>query len=81
MVVDASITKAELARCAENYGKRNADTFHGAAPGTLVYRTFIGSIDLDTRALVGAHHFDVVPVAEAEAFKFCSLPGMKKEGK
>lgn len=71
MVVESTISKADLARLASNYGKRNADQFNGAAPGTLVYRTFIGTMDLETRALVGAHHFDVVkPDADAPAFKF-----------
>ena len=79
MVVDATISKPDLGKCAEHYGKRNADTFQGNAPGTLSYRTFIGSLDLDTRQLVGAHHFDVVnPHAEAIAFKFSTLPGVKK---
>jgi hypothetical protein len=71
MTIDATITKADLAKYATYYGQRNADAFNGALPGTLVYRTFIGAMDLDTRALVGAHHFDVVkPDADAPAFKF-----------
>lgn len=79
MTIDATISKADLAKCAEQYGKRNTDAFQGNAPGTLAYRTFIGTLDLDTRALVGAHHFDVVkPDADAAAFKFSTLPGVKK---
>jgi len=82
MVVEATITKSELAKCAAMYGKRNADEYHGAKPGTLTYRTFIGAMDLESRALVGAHHFDVVsPAADAETIKFSSLPGATKEGK
>lgn len=79
MVVEATISKPDLAKCAEHYGKRNADTFQGNAPGTLSYRTFIGALDLETRQLVGGHHFDAVkPDAEAPAFKFSTLPGVKK---
>ena len=79
MVVEATITKSDLAKCAEHYGKLNADVFQGNAPGTVMYRTFIGTMDLETRALVGAHHFDVVKAdADATAFKFSTLPGVKK---
>lgn len=71
MIIEATITKADLARLAALYGKRNADAFNGAEPGTLVYRTFIGAMDIETRALVGAHHFDVVkPDPAAPTFKF-----------
>lgn len=79
MVVEATITKADLAKCAEHYGKLNSDTFQGNMSGTVIYKTFIGTMDLDTRTLVGAHHFDVVKAdAEAPAFKFSTLPGVKK---
>ena len=71
MIIDATISKADLARLATHYGQRNADAFNGALPGTLVYRTFIGAMDPETRQLVGAHHFDVVkPDAAAPTFKF-----------
>lgn len=79
MVVEATITKADLAKCAEHYGKLNADVFQGNAPGTVIYKTFIGTMDLDTRALVGAHYFAVVKAdSEAPAFKFSTIQGVKK---
>lgn len=81
MVVEATITKADLAKCAEHYGQLNADVFQGNAPGTVIYKTFIGTMDLDTRALVGAHHFDTVkfdPDTARLSFKFSTLPGVKK---
>lgn len=53
----ASITKRELDKFAEAYGKVNAKKFGDYAPGTVRYVTFIGTMEFPSRNLVGAHHF------------------------
>lgn len=55
--IPASIAKKELPKFAEHYVKVNAKRFGEHAPGTLRYQTFIGTMELPSRLLVGAHHF------------------------
>ena len=76
MVVESTITKSQLGECATHYGKANAKPFNDAAPGTLIYTTFIGTFDVESRMYVGAHHF--TPGKAEATFDTNKLPGVKK---
>jgi len=75
MTIDATITKQQLAECAAQYGKRNSKAFRDAAAETLVYTTFIGTFDIDSRTFIGAHHF--TPGTAEASTDFNKLPGAK----
>ena len=78
MNVNATITKADIGKCAARYGCTNAKPFGDATPGTLRYETFAGAINPATGRYEGAHRFRVTPASpDAASYDFSKLPGVK----
>lgn len=75
MEIPANITKAHLAEFVPHYGKANAAPFREHEARSLVYRTFAGALDPDTRLYCGVHCFDPNANPEAETTDFDALFG------
>lgn len=77
MEIAATITKADLAQLSRSYGGRNTKEFRGHEPGTLIFVTFAGRIDLQSKNYVGKHIIEVAdspPIGNEPAFDFHMLP-------
>jgi hypothetical protein len=75
MEIPAAITKAQLAEFGRNYGRSNIDPFCGYNAWELIYKTFIGEFDMDTRLYVGKHYFELNTKKDAALADFDSLFG------